>query len=105
MHPGIKRVTTVLSGKPPIFDMEMFTLEAIAENMKNLSPSISCGVDGIAARLLKATGPSIYPIILHVCNVIISSKTFPDCWKIASITPLGNTTDPNNLKPNQSCPV
>ncbi len=90
------------AARAPTFDIELFTLETIVEYMQNLSPSTSCGVDGITARLLKAAGPTIFPVILHICNISIESNTFPDCWKTACITPLhkeGNTIDPTNFRP------
>ncbi len=70
--------------------------------MKVLKPSTSCRVDGITARLLKAAGPSIYPIILHICNLSISQSEFPSPWKIGCVTPLhksGDLISPNNYRP------
>ena len=70
--------------------------------MKDLQPSTSCVIDGITARPLKATGPSIFPILLHICNPSISKREFPNCWKVGRITPLYKSSvksDPNSFQP------
>ena len=87
---------------PPIFELEQVDLEEIIQYMKDLKPSTSCGVDGITARLLKAAGPSIYPILLHICNLSISQGELPQPWKIGCVTPLhksGDLISPNNYRP------
>ena len=43
---------TDFQARAPIFDLELFSLDNIVEYMKALTPSTSCGVDGITARLL-----------------------------------------------------
>ena len=77
-------------------------MSVIIDYMKDLKCSTSCGLDGITARLLKAAGPSIYPVLLHICNISIQMRTFPTSWKIGCITPLhksGDTINPDNFRP------
>ena len=66
------------------------------------SPSTAYGTDGITSQLLKLACPYIVPVILHICNISISKKCFPDLWKTATITALhkkGDHSDPTNFRP------
>ena len=60
-----------LGSYAPIFDLKPVTVVTIAEAIRNLRPSTSCGVDGLTSRLLKQAGPSIYKPLLHVVNLSI----------------------------------
>ena len=66
---------------PPIFEFQEFEMITIATTIRDLSASSSCGTDGITSRLLKLGGPTIIPLIHHICNLSIRYKTFPDIWK------------------------
>ncbi len=87
---------------PQIFELMELELNQISQYMKDLKPSTSCGTDGITARLLKAAGESIYPVLLHICNLSIRKSIFPTLWKTGCITPIhkaGDTISPNNFRP------
>ncbi len=65
------------------------------------SPSTSCGSDGITSRIVKAAGPSLFPVILHLVNLSIKT-TYPTPWKSGCITPIykeGDKTNPSNYRP------
>ena len=68
-----------IQAHPPVFEIYHLDMQNIIDYMKDLLPSSSCGMDGITARLLKAAGPSIFPIILLICNLSIATRVFPDC--------------------------
>ncbi len=80
----------------PVFEFTPVSVECVSEVMKDLSPSKSCGVDGLTSRLLKSAGPAIIGPITHIINRSISTRTFPDQWKMACITPLHKSGDPGN---------
>ena len=70
--------------------------------MLDLKPSTSCGVDGLTSRILKACGPSILPVLQHIFNLSLTSRSFPACWKPAIVTPLykdGAKNNPSNYRP------
>ena len=87
---------------PPIFDLKEVDLKTIAEAIRDLKPSTSCGIDGLTSRLLKQAGPTIIKPLHYIINLSISSGVFPDSWKTGCITPLykeGDASDPNNYRP------
>ncbi len=87
---------------PPIFEFNETDALTISEIIRDLSPSASYGTDGITSQLLKLACPYIVPVILHICNLSIPTKRFPELWKTATTTPLhkkGNHSDPTNFRP------
>ncbi len=86
----------------PVFEFSEFDLLSITTTLRDLSPSSSCGTDGITSHLLKLGGPTIIPAIHHICNLSVRKKIFPNIWKIGRITPLhksGDNSDPSNFRP------
>ncbi len=67
----------------PIFEFNEPDLLTIAERLRDLSPSTSCGTDGITFCLLKFAGPTMLQLIHHICCLSIRKNTFPDSWKVA----------------------
>ena len=57
--------------RPPVFEITELDLLEIAIIIRDLKPSSSCGVDGLTARIIKAAGPSIFPVLLHLFNLSI----------------------------------
>ena len=91
-----------VTAHPPIFDFSSVTLLDIAEAIRDMRPSTSCGVDGLTPRLLKQCGPAIYRPLLHIVNLSLEQSIFPDSWKTGCITPLfkeGDTAVPANYRP------
>ena len=90
------------------FSLHHVTFEEVSEQIGKTSPSKSCGVDGITARLLKASGDAIVPPLVYIFNRSIDTGSFPDAWKIARVTPLhkdGNLNNMNNYRPISVLPV
>ena len=86
----------------PALPGPLLSYSDVTNLMRDLKPSTSCGVDGLTARILKACGPSILPVIEFLFNLSITSKTFPSCWKAANVTPLykeGKKNNPSNYRP------
>ncbi len=87
---------------PPIFDFTTVELLDIANAIRDMRPSTSCGMDGLTPRLLKQCGPGIYKPLLHVVNLSFRQSMFPDSWKTGCITPLYKENDatlPSNYRP------
>ena len=62
----------------------------------------SNGLDGISARMLKATVGSITPAVTKLFKMLIKSGKLPNEWKLALVTPIlkpGNISDPANYRP------
>ena len=79
--------------------------------MKSTTWSRNCPLqrlDGLTARLIKASSESIIPPLLHIFNLSLSSGVFPSMWKVARVTPLykdGCRSDKNNYRPISVLPV
>ncbi|CAG4940655.1 unnamed protein product [Colias eurytheme] len=70
--------------------------------LSQIKSDSSPGPDGITARLLKKIRPFIAKPLSHIFNLSLSSGSFPDCWKIAAVTPIhkGGPVDiPENFRP------
>ena len=64
---------------PPALEFHELSLLDVVNVIREFKSSNSAGVDGITSRILKAGGPTIYPVLLHLINSSISQKTFPSC--------------------------
>ena len=56
--------------------------------MNSLNTTIVNGPDGISARMLKNTAPSITPSLTKLLNLSIQSGIFPEAWKLSSVVPI-----------------
>ncbi len=65
-----------VTNHPPVFNLHELELVDIAMVIRDMSPSTSCGTDGITAQIFKA-GPGLFPIILHLVNSSIRQSIFP----------------------------
>ena len=84
------------------------TEEEVMAYISKLKNSKSCGSDGISAKMLKISIPALLPHIACLFNLIIKTNTFPDLWKISSITPIfksGDRREPTNYRPISVLPV
>ena len=64
-------------------------------------------IDTIPVRIFKLISSSVAPILSKLINLSYSSGIFPDCLKIARITPIfkkGNSHVPGNYRPIASLP-
>ncbi len=68
----------------------------------------STGIDGIPAKLLKASAASTGRTLTHIFNRTVVSGTIPSGWKTVRVTPIfkeGNKYDISNYKPISILPV
>ena len=63
------------------FIFDEIKYEDVLKLLQELSPSKACRIDGITARLLKASGDAIIPPLLHIFNNSIRKSKFPGKWQ------------------------
>ena len=49
---------------------------------------MSASLDDITTYMIKSCKPAIAPILMHIFNLSIRTKQFPDCWKVTKVRPL-----------------
>ena len=90
-----------------LFFKEVST-EYILKILEHLDISKAVGTDNLSSRFLKDGAKIIALPIAQICNLSISSATFPDYCKIAKLKPLykkGCKTDPQNYRPISILPA
>ena len=90
------------------FAPECVTLPDLILTVGRLSASGAVGVDGIPITAIRSCLPAVGPLILHLINTSISTHTFPDAWKVAHVTPIHKSGDPNqpgNYRPISILPA
>ena len=84
------------------------TLPELSRVIGQLSASKAVGVDGVPLSAIRSCLPVIAPHILHLINSSISTRTFPNAWKVALVTPLhksGDPLNPSNYRPISILPA
>ena len=83
--------------------------ENVAEILLSTPSHKVTGNDGISAKLLKIAAPGIIPSLTKLLNHCLQTKTFPNVWKVAKVTPVfkgnGSKDDKNNYRPISVLPV
>lgn len=93
---------------PIEFNFDKVLEDKIMNVIESLQLKKATGIDNISVRILQENKLTLIPIVTHLFNSVISSSTFPDCQKIARITPLfkkGSKSDPNNYRPISILPI
>lgn len=93
-------------------DSSIFMSPTTAQEMygllNKLKNSSACGVDEIKAAPLKAVAHVICLPLSHICNLILSSGTFPNQLKIARVAVIfkgGDKNDLGNYRPISVLPM
>ena len=84
------------------------TLPELSAVLSRLSASRAVGVDGIPLHAIRHCFAAIASHILHLVNTSISTQTFPDAWKVAIVTPIlksGDPQNPGNFRPISILPA
>ena len=74
----------------------------IRKLISELNQKKSCGFDHISNKVLKASCDIISPFLVTLFNKCMTSGVFPDCYKVAKVTPLfkgGDRQDINSQRP------
>ena len=84
------------------FEIEYTNLEIVTKHIKDLSVYKSSGITDLGSKLLKDEFLYIPDVLLDIFNKVISTKSFPESWKIATVIPLpkvDNPKSPSELRP------
>ena len=84
------------------FDFYEIETHDILPVIDSLDVKKATGFDNIPARAIKENKIIIAPILMFLINLIIQTSVFPDCLKIARVTPIfkkGEKTNRNNYRP------
>ncbi|XP_071944876.1 uncharacterized protein [Antedon mediterranea] len=84
------------------FSLEEIDESLIEEELRNLNPSKSVGLDQIPAKFLRDGAPNIKIPITHIINLSIKYERIPSDFKLAKVTPLhkkNSRTEANNYRP------
>jgi len=76
--------------------------------LNKINPSKAAGIDNVAGKFLKEGATVLAMPLTQICNLSITSSTFPDKCKLAKLRPLfkkGPTTDPKNYRPISLLPL
>jgi hypothetical protein len=79
------------------FDFRMATTEEISTALFSIK-SKAVGTDGISINMLMYCHPFILPVITHLVNYCIETRTFPDAWKTSYVLPIPKVSSPSEQK-------
>ena len=81
------------------------TPEAVNKIIKKLKNSKACGLDDLDTFIIKLARPYIVPAVTHICNLSITTLTFPKAYKVAKVVPLYKGKDAAPTAPKSYRPV
>ena len=64
------------------------TPQQVDKIIRNLKNSKACGLDDLDTYILKLARPFIVPAVTHICNLSLTTLTFPSAYKVAKVVPL-----------------
>ena len=82
--------------------------ESILKTLKNLDINKASGIDNITGKFLRDGAKILALPISQICNLSITTSSFPDDCKMAKLKPLfkkGSKTDPKNFRPISLLPL
>jgi hypothetical protein len=93
--------------KPPrmaanSFYMHPTNVDEVGKIISNLKHDSAPGPDGVKPLLVKEIKDVILEPLTYLCNLSLESGCFPDCWKVASVSPIyksGPKSSPSNFRP------
>ena len=84
-----------------------FSLANVEALLRKCPDSSSIGCDELPSFVLNNCFNLLAPAVIELFHYIFSSRKWPDCWKIAFVTPLhksGSTNDVTNYRPISNLP-
>lgn len=100
--------TSYMNSSDSTIYMYPTTPEEICGLLKKLKSNSACGVDELKAVPLKVVAHAICLPLSHICNLILSSGTFPNELKIAKVSVIfkgGDKNDLGNYRPISVLPM
>ena len=91
--------------RPAGLTLACVTPEAVDKIIRNLKNSKACGLDDLDTSIIKLARPYIVPAITHICNLSITTLTFPKAYKVAKVVPLYKGKDAPLTAPKSFRPV
>lgn len=104
-HPAILSSLTPITSN---FYIRKTTPQEVLDTIDSLNANSANGFDNIPVKFLKNLRHTIHETIAEHINVCIKTSTFPDCLKIAKVTPIykgGDRTDVGNYRPISVLPA
>ena len=98
----VKKSTSEFAAFQPTTVNDIFNL------LCGLSSNKATGIDKISCKIIKIAAPAIADSLTHIFNQAITLSSFPDQWKVASVTPLyknGQRNIPGNYRPISVLPA
>ena len=87
------------------FSFSPVTVKEVQSIISNLRGSKATGLDFIYVRNIKAVSKEISPSLVHIINLSIKTKTFPDIYKHAKVVPLLKSQDKSPVECSLYRPV
>ncbi len=86
----------------PIFDIEKIKCDLVDKAIENPNSTLAWGYHRITSFLVKAEILDLSKVLPFLCSYSIHTKTFPELWKKAKVTPLFKSSEhdkPTNYTP------
>lgn len=80
------------------FDINHFTEAEVCKSLKKLKSKFTAGLDKIPAFLVKDCATVLAVPLCILFNLIISTSSFPDLWKVSKIVPVFKKGDRSNIE-------
>ena len=91
-----------ISSNPTRFGFWKILENAVLKPISRLKSKKSFGLDGISSYILKIAGSVVSKGLANIFNILISTGTFLDSWKIAKVAPTfkeGSKSEIDNYRP------
>ena len=89
------------------FTFRTITTVNLIQTIGKISLNKAPGLDKIPIKLIKLAGDTIYDSLLHIFNLVLDTRVFPDDLKLAKITPIhkGDKAECGNYRPISVVPT
>ena len=84
------------------FHLSITSEEEVFKMMQNIDISKAAGIDNLSGKFLKDGAEILAKPLSEICNLSITSRTFPNACKVAKLKPIfkkDKKTDPSNYRP------
>ena len=90
------------------FHLSITSQEEVFKIIQNIGISKAAGIDNLSGKFLKDGAEILAKPLSEICNLSITSRTFPNACKVAKLKPIfkkGKKTDPSNYRPISLLPL